>query len=92
MALAEGWTKLTVSPLLVLNDCQFNDRFWLACVTVVVAPFWLMVPLPAVTWPPVGPAMAECEAASNTLAMRRRLADLPLPLARSWTATQVWWT
>jgi hypothetical protein len=30
--------------------------FWLACWMVVVAPLWVMVAVPAETWPPVGAA------------------------------------
>jgi len=46
MAVAEGWTKFTVSCAVVLNDCQVRARFWLAWLTVVVVPAWAMVPAP----------------------------------------------
>src|SRR6218665_3365485 len=90
--LAEGWTKFTTSWELVLKDCQFRDRFWLDCVTVVVLPLWLTVPLPAVTCPPVGPAHAAWPAVIKTAVSKARLAALPLPLVHSETTIQVCWT
>src|SRR5690242_21490261 len=33
-------------------------RFWLCWLTVVLLPFWLMLPTPVVTCPPLGPARA----------------------------------
>lgn len=59
IALAEGCTKLTVSPLPMLKLFQFRERFLLACVTVVTAPDWLMALLPTVTTPPEGAASAD---------------------------------
>src|SRR5471032_146195 len=34
---------------------------------LVVPPFWLIVPVPPVTWPPVGPASATPPAPSRTM-------------------------
>jgi hypothetical protein len=55
-ALALGWLKLTVAWLPMLKLCQLNDIVAEFCRTVVVAPLWLTLPLPAVTWAPAGAA------------------------------------
>ncbi len=92
-ALVEGWTNLTDSALLVLNDCQFTERFWLPWVMVVVAPAWLMLPLPAVISPPCGPACASGVATLATAITPRdslRRLFLPGPRVSSDTAIKAW--
>jgi hypothetical protein len=58
---------------------------------VVVAPLWLMLPLPALTLPPLGPAHAPLASSgpqSATTAAATRTDDLPRPLAVSGAGTQ----
>src|SRR5512135_2897773 len=89
MALAEGCTKFTVSCAVVLKLCQLRERFWLDWLMVVVLPDWLMLPLPAVTCPPVGAASAAGTMRTSANAPAIRLhpePDLPRPLAFSATA------
>src|SRR5258707_10493139 len=40
---------------------------------LVVPPFWLIVPVPLVTWPPVGPANATPPAPSRTMPLNRTI-------------------
>ena len=92
-ALAEGWTKLTVSDLATLKLCQLMDSLSLVWLMVVVAPPELMLPLPPTTSPPWGAASApKLRAAklARTAALRRGVAVLlPRPCASSEATTQV---
>jgi len=99
MALLLGCTKLTLSWAPILKLVQLIARFWLPWVTVVALPFWLllMLPLPALTLPPVGPAHAALPApmrlVATAAAMARRVLrplDLPRPRVVSGTAWQHW--
>ena len=56
MELALGWLKRTDSLLPTENLAQSMAALLLVWLMVVALPAWLMVALPAVTWPPVGPA------------------------------------
>ena len=88
IAPAVGCTKLTVSCAPMLKLFQFNARFWLDCVIVVVAPDVAMLPTPDASCPPAGAASAAPAAlmASATDASFR-LALLPRPRDFSATAT-----
>ncbi|KLN54528.1 hypothetical protein VPARA_44500 [Variovorax paradoxus] len=69
---------------------QLMARFWLPCVMVVVLPLWLMLPLPALTLPPLGPAHAPLasSAAQSATTAAPRPDDLPRPLAVSGAGTK----
>ena len=62
---------------------------------VVVLPVWLIVPVPAVTWPPAGAATTlhkevVPKATTTTSKDSLRLTFLPWPRADSETTTQLW--
>src|SRR5262249_3870111 len=87
MALAEGCTKSTVSWDPMLKLCQLSDRFWLDCRIVVMLPDWEMLPAPATTWPPGGPACATTAPSDRAGATSLLLAHLPLARVVSATGT-----
>lgn len=55
-AVAEGWTKLTVSVGAILKLLQFSERFCPTWVMVVVEPSSEIAPVPETTTPPAGAA------------------------------------
>ena len=95
MDVVEGWTKSTVSCLPTLKLAQPSDRLALDCLMVVTAPDCVIVPLPAVTCPPLGVALAIDASAARAVidragrASRRRVLRPLLPRPRAVSATAI---
>ena len=81
VALALGWTKLTVSAEPTLKLCQFTAASWLAWFTVVrVLLVWLMLACPATTCPPCGRAVGEsCACAGKASTSNTAACNAVLP-------------
>ena len=92
-ALADGWTKLTVSLLATLKLCQLMESLSLAWLIVVVLPFALMLPLPPTSCPPWGaapaPSLRLSKPATSAALSSGVALLLPRPRASSEATTQV---